>query len=69
MLSSPLNINTIPTNRIRSIAFNKKIEGYADEAEYMIVAIDYEVREMKVLVYILLNVMRMVHSMIDLIYN
>lgn len=42
MLSSPLNINTIPTNRIRSIAFNKKIEGYADEAEYMIVAIDYD---------------------------
>ena len=42
MFSSPLNINTIPTNRIRSIAFNKKIEGYADEAEYMIVAIDYD---------------------------
>ena len=42
MLSSPLNINTIPTNRIRSIAFNRKIEGYADEAEYMIVAIDYD---------------------------
>ena len=37
-----MNINTIPTNRIRSIAFNKKIEGYADEAEYMIVAIDYD---------------------------
>lgn len=40
-LSSPLNINTVPTNRIRSIAFNKKIENYADEAEYMIISIDY----------------------------
>ena len=32
-LSSPLNINTVPTNRLRSITFNKKIDGYADETQ------------------------------------
>lgn len=42
VLSSPLNINTVPNNRIRSITFNKKIDGYADEAEYMIISIDYD---------------------------
>ncbi|WP_242489747.1 hypothetical protein [Bacteroides thetaiotaomicron] len=64
-----MNINTIPTNRIRSIAFNKKIEGYADEAEYMIVAIDYDGKGDESPSVYIINVMRMVHSMIDLIYN
>ncbi|MDD3038273.1 IPT/TIG domain-containing protein [Bacteroides sp.] len=42
-LSSPLsNLTDIPTGRIRSLDFNKKIEGYADEAEYMIVAVDFD---------------------------
>lgn len=40
-LSSPLSLNTVPNSRIRSITFNKASE-YADEAEYMIVAIDYD---------------------------
>ena len=43
-LSSPLNINTVPTNRLRSITFNKKIDGYADEAQYMIISVDYDGR-------------------------
>ncbi len=41
MLSTPLNINTVPTNRIRSIDFNKAGK-YATEAQYMIVSIDYD---------------------------
>ena len=40
-LSTPLNINTVANNRIRSIAFNKASQ-YATEAQYMIVAIDYD---------------------------
>lgn len=52
-LSTPLNITIVPTDRIRSITFNKKIEGYADEAEYMIIAIDYDTGNESPSVYII----------------
>ncbi len=52
-LSTPLNITTVPTDRIRSITFNKKIEGYADEAEYMIISIDYDTGNESPSVYII----------------
>ena len=40
-LSTPLNINTVVTSRIRSIDFNKAGK-YATEAQYMIIAVDYD---------------------------
>lgn len=52
-LSSPLSLNTVPTDRIRSITFNKKIEGYAEEAEYMIISIDYDTGNESPSVYII----------------
>lgn len=43
-LTTPLNINSVPTDRIRSVCFNKAIPGYATEAEYMIISCDYDGR-------------------------
>ncbi len=40
-LTSPLSLNGVPSSRIRSIDFNKASD-YAAEAEYMIVAIDFD---------------------------
>lgn len=44
MLSTPLNINTVPTGRIRSVCFNTAIPGYATEGQYMIISCDYDGR-------------------------
>lgn len=45
-----MDINTIPTGRIRSVCFNKKVQDsetgeiYAEEGDYMFIAIDYDGR-------------------------
>lgn len=47
-LYDQMDINTIPTNRIRSVCFTKEVkdsetgEVYAEEGQYMLIAIDYD---------------------------
>ena len=50
-VTTPIHLTGVVTNRVRSICFNKEVkdtetgEVYAAEAEYMIVAVDYDQRD------------------------
>ena len=39
-VSDAMDINVIPTNRIRSICFSKAVPGYCEEGDYMFIAVD-----------------------------
>lgn len=43
-VDAQMDINTIPNDRIRGLCFNKAIPGYAEEGDYLLIAIDYNGR-------------------------